>query len=151
MQAAFPLLFSLPFPYIPTMFFRLLALFVLLPLVELVLLIQLGRWIGLLGTLALVIATGFLGAALARRQGLRAWVGIQRELRDGRMPAAAMLDGLLILIGGIVLLTPGLLTDLCGFALLLPPTRTVVKRYLRRRIERALETGDARFTMIMLR
>ena len=133
------------------MFFRLLALFVLLPIVELALLIQLGGWIGLPGTLAIVLLTGFLGAGLARRQGLRAWMAIQRELRDGRMPAAALLDGLLILIGGILLLTPGLLTDLCGLALLLPPSRGAVKGHLRRRLQRALEQGDARFTMILFR
>jgi UPF0716 protein FxsA len=133
------------------MLFRLVTLFVLLPLLELVVLIQLGRWLGLLGTIALVVGTGLLGAALARRQGLRAWLAIQNELRQGRMPAAAMLDGLLILVGGIVLLTPGLLTDLSGLALLFPPTRNAVKRYLRKRLERAIETGDARFTMVMLR
>lgn len=131
------------------MFLRLLALFVLLPLAELALLIQVGRWIGLGWTLAIVLATGFLGAALARRQGLRAWRAIQAELRRGVMPAGALLDGLLILIGGIVLLTPGILTDLAGFALLIPTTRTLLKRSLRRRFERAIERGDASFTVIM--
>lgn len=131
------------------MFVRLLALFVLLPLAELALLIQIGQWIGLGWTLALVVATGFLGAALARRQGLRAWVAIQTELRAGRMPARELMDGLLILIGGIVLLTPGILTDLAGFALLVPATRAAVKRSLRRRFERAVERGDTSFTLIL--
>lgn len=131
------------------MFVRLLALFVLLPLAELALLIQIGQWIGLGWTLALVVATGFLGAALARRQGLRAWVAIQTELRAGRMPARELVDGLLILIGGIVLLTPGILTDLAGFALLVPATRAAVKRSLRRRFERAVERGDTSFTLIL--
>ena len=118
------------------MFLRLLSLFVLLPLVELALLIQVGQWIGLGWTLALVVATGFLGATLARRQGLRAWIAIQTELRNGRMPAREMMDGLLILMGGVVLLTPGILTDLAGFALLLPTPRNALKRGLRRRFER---------------
>lgn len=131
------------------MFVRLLALFVLLPLAELALLIQIGQWIGLGWTLALVVATGFLGAALARRQGLRAWVAIQTELRAGRMPARELVDGLLILIGGIVLLTPGILTDLAGFALLVPATRAAVKRSLQRRFERAVERGDTSFTLIL--
>lgn len=131
------------------MFLRLLALFVLLPLVELAILIQVGEWIGLLWTLALVVGTGFLGATLARRQGFRAWLAIQAELREGRMPAKELLDGLLILIGGIVLLTPGILTDLAGFALLLPTTRNAFKRGLRRRLERAIQRGDASFTMII--
>ena len=131
------------------MFLRLLALFVLLPLAELVLLIQIGQLIGLFWTLALVITTGFLGATLARRQGLQAWIAIQKELRSGRMPGGALVDGLLILIGGIVLLTPGILTDLAGFALLVPATRTALKRALQKRFQRALERGDASFTIIV--
>lgn len=131
------------------MFMRLLTLFVLLPLIELALLIQIGQWIGLGWTLALVVATGFLGATLARRQGFRAWVAIQAELRAGRMPARELMDGLLVLIGGIVLLTPGILTDLAGFALLVPATRAAVKRSLRRRFERAVERGDTSFTLIL--
>lgn len=131
------------------MFFRLLALFILLPLVELALLIQVGRWIGLGWTLAIVVVTGLLGAALARRQGLRAWLAIQAELREGRMPGGALVDGLLILIGGIVLLTPGLLTDLFGFLLLVPASRGVLKAGLRRRFQRAIERGEASFTVIV--
>ncbi len=133
------------------MFIRLLALFVLLPLVELALLIQIGRWIGLAWTLALVVATGFLGATLARRHGVRAWIAISQELQAGRMPASALADGLLILIGGIVLLTPGLLTDLFGFAMLVPVTRNAFKRRLRRRFERAVQRGDANITVLLLR
>lgn len=135
--------------YIPGMFLRLLALFVLLPLVELALLIQVGRAIGLGLTLVLVMATGLLGATLARRQGLRAWLAIRTELQAGRMPGGALLDGLLILIGGIVLLTPGILTDLIGFALLIPGTRRALKNALRDRFERALARGDTSFTLII--
>ena len=131
------------------MFFRLLALFILLPLVEIALLIRVGQAIGLAWTLAIVIATGFLGAALARRQGLRTWLAIQARLREGQVPAGALVDGLLILIGGIVLLTPGILTDLFGFALLVPATRNALKRSLRTRFQRAVERGDAGFTVIL--
>lgn len=133
------------------MFLRLLALFLLLPLVELALLIQVGRWIGLAWTIAIVAATGLLGAALARRQGARAWSAIHAELREGRVPAGAVVDGLLILIGAIVLLTPGILTDLLGFALLAPPTRSFFRGWLRRRMERAIRRGDASFTVLTLR
>lgn len=131
------------------MFLRILALFVILPLVELALLIQVGRLIGLGWTLALVVTTGFLGATLARRQGLRAWLAIRSELQNGRAPGSAMVDGLLILIGGIVLLTPGILTDLAGFALLVPQTRNVLKRTFRKRFEQALERGESSFTIIV--
>jgi UPF0716 protein FxsA len=132
------------------MFIRLLALFILLPLVELAILIQVGQWIGVLWTLALVVATGFLGAALARRHGVKAWIAIRDELRAGRMPAAALADGLLILIGGIVLLTPGLLTDLFGFAMLVPASRNAFKKALSRRFEQAAQRGEAS-VMVLLR
>ncbi len=131
------------------MFLRMLALFVLLPLVELAILIQVGQAIGLGPTLVLVVLTGFLGATLARRQGLRAWLAIRAELQAGRVPGGAMVDGLLILIGGIVLLTPGILTDLLGFALLLPPTRNGLKRVFRARFQQALERGETSFTIIV--
>ena len=133
------------------MFLRLLTIFILLPLAELALLIQVGRWIGVMGTIALVAATGLLGAALARRQGTAAWRAIQAELSQGRMPGATVVDGLLILFGGIVLLTPGILTDLLGFALLAPPTRRVFRGWIARRLERAVQRGDARVSVLFLR
>jgi UPF0716 protein FxsA len=130
-------------------FIRLLALFILLPIVELAVLIQVGQFIGVWPTLGIVVATGFLGATLARMQGLRTWLAIQTELRHGQVPAGALVDGLLILIGGIVLLTPGILTDLFGFSLLVPVTRTRLKAALRKRFERAIERGDAGVTVIL--
>lgn len=130
---------------------RLIAVFVLLPMVELALLIQIGEWIGLGPTLLLVIGTGVLGGMLARRQGLRAWLAIQNELRDGRIPGGALVDGLLILIGGILLLTPGVLTDLFGLSLLVPFSRQRLKRALARRFERAVQRGDSGFTVLFLR
>ena len=131
------------------MFVRLLALFIILPLLEIALLVQIGQAIGLAWTLVIVIATGFLGATLARRQGLRTWLAIQARLRQGQVPAGALVDGLLILIGGIVLLTPGILTDLFGFALLVPATRDRFKSALRKRFQRAVERGEAGFTVIL--
>lgn len=120
-------------------------------MVELALLIQIGDWIGLGPTLLLVITTGLVGGFLARRQGLRAWLAIQHELRDGRVPAGALVDGLLILIGGILLLTPGVLTDLFGLSLLIPLSRKAIKRSLRRRFERAVQRGDSGVTVFFLR
>lgn len=113
------------------MFLRLLLLFTLVPLTELFLLVELGRRMGTLPTVALVLATGALGAWLARRQGLRVLGEIRSEQAAGRLPAAALVDGLLVLVAGAVLLTPGLLTDLFGFALLVPQVRGVVRRRLR--------------------
>lgn len=124
------------------MLLRLLLLFTVVPLVELVLLIQLGRVVGLAATLALVLATGVLGASLARWQGLATLRRVQAEMAEGRVPAGALVDGLLILLAGAVLLTPGLLTDAVGFLLLIPPSRAAVRRALTRAIRsRMRRTG----------
>ena len=112
------------------MFARLLLLFIAIPLVELFLLVQVGERIGLAATVALVVTTGILGASLARQQGLATWSRFQRESAAGRPPGQTLLNGLLILIAGAVLLTPGLLTDLTGFALLVPPIRSQLVRWL---------------------
>ena len=98
------------------MFVRLLLLFTVVPIVELLLLIELGRHIGLAPTLAIVLGTGVLGAALARWQGLATLRQVQTEMDAGRLPTGPLVDGLLILVAGAVLLTPGLLTDLAGVA-----------------------------------
>ena len=105
------------------MFGRLLLLFVLIPIIELYLLLQLGARIGFMPTLGLIVLTGALGATLARQQGLSALAKIQNELKSGRPPAMEMVEGALIVVGGIVLLTPGILTDLFGFALMIPKFR----------------------------
>jgi UPF0716 protein FxsA len=105
-------------------------LFILVPIGELALLIQLGRWIGLWPTLGLIVATGILGATLASREGLRAWRALQLDIREGRIPGRPILDGLSIFAGGALLLTPGLATDLFGFALLARPSR----RWLQNRV-----------------
>ena len=121
--------------HITFMFPRLLALFILIPLIELYLLYLIGGQIGLFPTIGLVVVTGFIGASLARQQGFKVWRRIQSELNTGRMPAGELIDGLLVLIGGIVLLTPGLLTDLCGFALMVPRIRALVKTRIQRRFQ----------------
>lgn len=126
---------------------RLVLLFVLIPLVELVVLIQLGTRVGFWPTMALVVATGILGATLARAEGLRTWLAFQRELAGGRLPGGALLDGLAILVGGAFLLTPGLLTDLAGFSLLFPPTRRWLQGRARRWLDRQLESGRLRVEM----
>ena len=112
------------------MFFYLLLLFTLVPLIELGLLIWIGTRTSLWFTLGLVIATGVLGATLARWQGWRAAVRVRAELAKGRVPADAFLDALLIFVAGLVLITPGILTDAAGFALLIPPVRGMFKRRL---------------------
>jgi UPF0716 protein FxsA len=127
---------------------RLALLFVLVPLLELLLLIQMGRLVGLLPTIALVVFTGALGAALARSQGLRVAREAQREMAAGRVPGRALLDGLAVLVGGALLLTPGLLTDLFGFALLVPATRRALQARARRWWEKGLREGRIEVSQI---
>lgn len=131
------------------MFARLLILFTVVPLVELALLIKLGNVIGLWPTIFIVIATGVLGAALARSQGTRTVSAIRAELAQGRAPTESLINGLLILVGGVVLLTPGLLTDLLGFSLLIPFTRNWFKKELRGRLRKYVEKNSASATIII--
>ncbi len=112
------------------MLLRLLILLTVVPLVEVVILIRIAEHLDWGPTLALVIGTGVLGAWLARREGVRVLARIQADLASGVAPTGAMVDGALILVAGLVLITPGVLTDLCGFALLIPPIRNRIKRWL---------------------
>jgi len=122
---------------------RLLLLFTLVPAIELGLLIEVGRRIGTLPTLGLILFTGVLGAALARYQGIVVLRRMQEEVAEGRLPAASLLDGVVILIAAALLVTPGILTDAVGFALLVPVTRAGIRRLLRRWFERAFREGRA--------
>lgn len=106
---------------------RLALLFVTVPLAELALLVWVGRRMGLLPTVALVVVTGIAGAALARWQGLATLARFRAALDAGRLPHAELVEGMLILVAGAVLLTPGLLTDVGGFLLLVPPVRRFVR------------------------
>ncbi|MDX1577954.1 MAG: FxsA family protein [Gemmatimonadota bacterium] len=123
------------------MLFRLFLLFTLVPVAELAILIRIGGWLGLAPTLALVIGTGAVGAWLARREGIRSWLAVQEELATGRIPARELVHGLLILVAGVVLLTPGVLTDIAGLLLLVRPFRTALMRRLRARFERQIDEG----------
>lgn len=126
---------------------KLLALFVFVPLVELFLLIRLGDFIGFWPTVAVVVVTGMVGAALAKHEGLTVLQEIQEELGEGRMPAGQLLDGLLILAAGLVLLTPGLITDTLGFVLLIPYTRRKVRDYLKERFQSRAEQKQNIYTV----
>lgn len=126
------------------MLWRLTLLFVAVPLLELVLLVELGRIVGVVPTVVLVVVTGILGAALARREGLRALARFRAAVAAGRMPHQEIIEGLLVLVAGAMLLTPGLLTDLAGFLLLVPPIRAAVGRRLSRALRaRVVIAGPA--------
>ena len=120
------------------MLLKLFLAFTIIPIIEIYLLIEIGSMFGALTAVTLVILTGFLGAFLARMQGLQTLYRIQKSLREGRMPSGELLDALLIVIAGLVLLTPGFLTDSAGFLLLIPATRNYIKYWLRRQIELCL-------------
>lgn len=126
------------------MFGRLFLLFTLVPLVELVLLIRIGEWMGVLPTVALVVTTGIVGAALARREGIRTWGRVQDELGAGRVPGGEMLHALMVVVAGAFLVTPGVLTDVAGLSLLVRPVRSAVIGRLRRSLEARVQEGSVR-------
>ncbi|MBC8219245.1 MAG: FxsA family protein [Proteobacteria bacterium] len=117
------------------MLLKLFLAFTIIPVVEIYLLIEIGSVFGVFTSIALVVFTGFLGAYLARIQGLQTLFRIQESLREGRMPSAELLDALLIGIAGLVLLTPGFLTDTVGFVLLIPSSRNAIKYWLQSKIK----------------
>ena len=116
------------------MLLKLFLAFTLIPLVEIYLLIKLGQNFGAITSILLVIFTGILGAYLARMEGLRTLFRIQETMREGRMPGEELLDALLIAIAGLVLITPGFITDVAGFLLLFPFTRMLAKKWLKERM-----------------
>ncbi len=116
-------------------FTTLMMLFIFMPLVELSILLRVGAELGPVGVLLLVVGTGAAGAALARWQGVQLLLKLRRELAQGHMPAPYLVDGVMILIAGFLLLTPGLLTDTIGFLLLIPVCRAVIKAWLKKKFE----------------
>ncbi len=113
--------------------FLLIVLFIVVPIAELAVLIQIGQLIGVWWTIALLVADAILGSLLARSQGRSVWRRFNDALRAGRPPAREVMDGALVLFGGALLLTPGFLSDILGLFLLLPPTRAFVRAVLVRR------------------
>ena len=120
---------------------KLFLLFTVTPLVELYILIRIGAWIGALPTVLLVVVTGFAGAYLAKLQGFQVWMRIQYEVNAGRFPATSLLDGLLLFAAGLVLITPGVITDVLGFLLIIPATRAPIRDWLARKLRRMMDRG----------
>ncbi len=121
---------------------RLTLIFIIVPLVELMLLLKLAAWTRWEIAVGLVIVTGLAGGSLARSQGVSVWRRIQGELAAGRLPGMALLEGVLVLAGGLLLVTPGIITDAVGLICLLPWTRAALAQLLRRRFERQLAARD---------
>ena len=127
------------------MLLKLILIFTIVPFIELSLLIELGSVIGTLPTILVVVITGVIGAFMARMAGLSVLFKIQENLRQGIFPRDELFDGVLILIGGAFLLTPGLLTDALGFFLLLPLGRSAVKRWLQEILKHRIDSGEITF------
>lgn len=121
------------------MFRYLLVLFIVVPFVELFILIRIADLISFWPTVGLVIVTGAAGASLARWQGTRVIAEIRKQLDEMRIPGDALIDGLLILIAGALLITPGIITDAVGFLLLIPFARAPLRRFLKSRIKLVIE------------
>ncbi|TCO68768.1 FxsA family protein [Marinisporobacter balticus] len=127
------------------MLMRLIILFTVVPLVELALLFKLNGYIGFVYTLGIVIFTGVLGAYLAKSQGKEILLRIKHEMGQGRLPGEQLINGLCVLIGGAMLLTPGILTDICGFILVIPITREIVKVYIKVKLQKMMDEGRGNF------
>jgi UPF0716 protein FxsA len=124
------------------MLLKLILLFTIVPFIELSLLIELGIQIGTINTILVVVVTGVLGAFMARVAGFNVLFKIQENMRAGIFPGDELFDGVLILIGGAFLLTPGLVTDAVGFFLLVPLGRAAIKRWLKEIVRGKMEQGE---------
>ncbi|WP_064092601.1 FxsA family protein [Rossellomorea aquimaris] len=119
-----------------------LLLLIIVPALEIGLLVLSGQAIGLPSTVLLIISTGILGAYLAKKQGIETLRKAQQDMQYGQLPGDAIIDGLCILVGGVVLLTPGFITDAIGFMLLLPTTRKLFKPFIYKLFKRWINNGN---------
>jgi len=125
----------------------LLLIFIVVPIAELAVIIQVGQEIGVWWTIAILIADSILGSLLMRSQGRIAWRRFNETAQAGRVPAREVLDGVLVIFGGAFLLTPGFITDIIGVVFLLPPTRALVRRFLVKRFaDRMIVAAQTRAT-----
>ena len=126
------------------MFARLFLLFSIVPFIELFLLLTVGREIGIGPTVAMIILTAVIGAALAKREGWRVFTEWQQAVAEMRVPAEGINSGLLVLVGGALLIAPGVLTDIVGILLMIAPIRRVVARWIEARVQKHIEAAAAR-------
>ena len=121
---------------------KLLLLFILVPVIDLILLISIGQWMGTLPTMALIILTGALGAYLIKRQGVQVLNQMRGQFRAGHLPASSLGDRAMVLAAGILFMAPGILTDALGLLCLIPATRRMIKSYTWARLERVMPNGS---------
>lgn len=128
------------------MFFNLLILFTVVPIVELVLLVNIGERIGTLNTIAIVIITGVAGASFAKSQGVQVIGKIKETMAQGQLPGMPLLEGAMVLVGAAMLITPGFITDIVGLSLLFPWTRVLYARLAGAYFKRKFQSGQFQFT-----
>jgi len=121
---------------------RILALFLIMPAVELALLMYVSTIIGFWETVAIIVVTGVVGGLLAKHEGLSAWNRLNTKMASGGLPGKELMDGVIILIAGALLITPGVITDVIGFMGLIPPTRALIRKYAMKRFQRKAEDGS---------
>lgn len=121
---------------------RLFALFLIMPVVELALLVQVDKLIGFWPTIGIIVMTGLMGGLLAKREGLSVWQRFNARMAEGGLPGTELLDGVIILVAGALLITPGVVTDFLGFLGLIPPTRSFIRKIAMKRIRKAMKKGS---------
>lgn len=135
-----------PFPGSPVrlaMFARILLLFLITPIVELALLIQIGAWIGFWPTVGIVVLTALVGSAMLRREGLAVWRRFNERLNAGGLPGTELVDGVIVLLAGALLITPGVISDLVGIFGLFPPSRALIRRFVMKKVRASLARGSS--------
>ncbi len=123
------------------MLLKLIMLFTVIPIIELMLLLRINQYIGFGYTILLVFLTGVVGAFLAKQQGRGILHRIKRDMAQGQMPGDELVNGLCVLIGGALLLTPGIITDIAGFSLVIPSTRHALKQSIKRKMKQMIREG----------
>ncbi len=128
------------------MLFKLFLCFTIIPVVELYFLIKIGSVIGGFNTILIVLGTGFFGAWLARMEGMHTLLRVRENMQQGIMPAEDLIDAFIIFVAGVLLITPGLLTDFSGLLLLWPVTRNQFKKFLKRKFNQMMDDGTINIT-----
>jgi len=124
------------------MFSKLFLIFAVIPLIELGILIKIGSHIGAINTISLVLLTAAIGAYMVKMEGIGVLTRIQQNMQDGQFPAEELINGAMILVAGALLLTPGIVTDVIGFLMVIPVSRNALKQVIKRYIEKKISSGD---------
>jgi len=128
------------------MFFKLFILFTLVPVIELWLLMRVGSVIGFFPTIGIVLLTGVVGAWMARIQGLSVISELNTSVAQGKVPGKELVNAVLVFVGGALLLTPGFVTDILGFLMIMPGTRDAISAFLMNYFSKKVQKGDIRFS-----